>query len=75
MEAYFNTSHVNVNPKSLFLMQRVMLHFNTSHVNVNQKLVNDTEYTSHISIHLMLMLIDNIAIYCPYRVLFQYISC
>ena len=55
---YFNTSHVNVNPRAPTVSQNVIQNFNTSHVNVNQKAMGGCRGQETISIHLMLMLIS-----------------
>ena len=60
---YFNTSHVNVNPDVMKLAAVTRGHFNTSHVNVNRIMALIMKWCSHISIHLMLMLILNAITY------------
>ena len=56
-QAYFNTSHVNVNHLKKVTFTVVKVYFNTSHVNVNQQRLNNCRINNQISIHLMLMLI------------------
>ena len=57
IEADFNTSHVNVNPRHCNQQIHLQIHFNTSHVNVNHRTTLIPSKISTISIHLMLMLI------------------
>ena len=56
---YFNTSHVNVNRRIVYLKRGLYTNFNTSHVNVNRKEFLNYSFKHNISIHLMLMLIED----------------
>ena len=56
-QAYFNTSHVNVNHLKKVTFTVVKVYFNTSHVNVNRNRRRWNSSHNIISIHLMLMLI------------------
>ena len=71
----FNTSHVNVNPRTCLVFRNLMIYFNTSHVNVNRY---PPEYygtginnfnTSHVNVNLVPFISSANA------VSFQYISC
>ena len=55
---HFNTSHVNVNLRLTSIQSRQENDFNTSHVNVNHCRSTLSYIQIHISIHLMLMLIQ-----------------
>ena len=57
----FNTSHVNVNHTSVGIRFCVINNFNTSHVNVNLFVTGTRTSPIDISIHLMLMLISDMA--------------
>ena len=53
----FNTSHVSINPCTLFDRDR-QLHFNTSHVSINPGEHDWGAVVAIISIHLMFLLIS-----------------